>query len=326
MAERVGGFWKDRRVMVTGGEGFLGSYVVERLRERSAQVYVAGLPHYDLRRLEDIRRSLSDCKPQMVIHLAARVGGIGANLEHPAEFFYDNLMMGVPLLHESWVSGVEKFVALGTICCYPKFTPVPFCEQNVWDGYPEETNAPYGMAKKMLLIQSQAYRQQYAFDSIFLMPVNLYGPRDNFDARSSHVIPALIKKCVEAKASGAESIEVWGDGSATREFLYVDDAAEGVLLAAERYDASEPVNLGSCFEISIKDLAELIARLTGFSGRLTWDATKPNGQPRRKLDTTRAREYFGFEARTTFEDGLRRTIAWYVATHDRSERLTREWS
>jgi len=318
MAERVSGFWKGRRVMVTGGEGFLGGYVVERLRECSAEVYVADLPQYDLRRLEDIRRSLSDCRPQMVIHLAARVGGIGANLEHPAEFFYDNLMMGVPLLHESWAAGVEKFVALGTICCYPKFTPVPFREENVWDGYPEETNAPYGMAKKMLLVQSQAYRQQYAFNSIFLMPVNLYGPRDNFDPGSSHVIPALIKKCVEAKATGADHIEVWGDGSPTREFLYVEDAAEGILLAAERYNASESVNLGSCFEISIKNLAELIARLTGCSDRLVWDATKPNGQPRRKLDTRRARQCFGFEARTTFEDGLRRTIAWYIQHQHRS--------
>jgi len=246
-----------------------------------------------------------------VIHLAARVGGIGANREHPAEFFYDNLMMSVPLFHESWVAGVKKFVALGTICCYPKFTPVPFREENLWDGFPEETNATYGLAKKMLLVQSQAYRQQYGFNSIFLMPVNLYGPGDNFDPTSSHVIPALIKKCVDAKESGADSIVVWGDGTPTREFLYVEDAAEGILLAAEHYSESEPVNLGSAFEISIKELVELIARLTGFEGEIIWDTTKPNGQPRRKLDTSRAKERFGFEARTPFEEGLKRTINWY---------------
>jgi GDP-L-fucose synthase len=245
--------------------------------------------------------------------LAARVGGIGANREHPAEFFYDNLMMSVPLLHESWAAGVAKFVALGTICCYPKLTPVPFREENLWDGYPEETNAPYGLAKKMLLVQSQAYRQQYGFNSVFLMPVNLYGPGDNFDPASSHVIPALIKRCVEGKERGAGHIEVWGDGSPTREFLYVEDAAEGILLAAERYNQSEPVNLGSAFEISIKDLVEIIVHLTGFNGELVWDTSKPNGQPRRKLDTSRAKERFGFEARTSFEDGLRRTIEWYTS-------------
>lgn len=306
-------FWRARRVMVTGGNGFLGKYVVRKLHERGADVFVADRDRYDLRYLADIRRALSDAKPQMVIHLAARVGGIGANREHPAEFFYDNLMMSVPLFHESWVAGVEKFVALGTICCYPKFTPVPFREENLWDGYPEETNAPYGLAKKMLLVQSQAYRQQYGFNSIFLMPVNLYGPGDNFDPASSHVIPALIKKCVDAKNAGDDHIVVWGDGSPTREFLYVEDAAEGILLAAERYNESEPVNLGSAFEISIKDLVELIARLTGFQGRIIWDTTKPNGQPRRKLDTSRAKAKFGFEARTPFEEGLRKTIEWYVA-------------
>jgi GDP-L-fucose synthase len=305
-------FWRGRRVMVTGGNGFLGKNIVRKLNERGARVFVADVDRYDLRKLDDIRRALSDAKPQMVIHLAARVGGIGANRAHPAEFFYDNLMMSVPLLHESWVAGVEKFVALGTICCYPKFTPVPFHEDDLWNGYPEETNAPYGLAKKMLLVQSQAYRQQYGFNSIFLMPVNLYGPGDNFDPASSHVIPALIKKCVDAREAGADHVVVWGDGSPTREFLYVEDAAEGILLAAERYNESEPVNLGSAFEISIKDLAELIVKLTGFSGRIEWDTSQPNGQPRRKLDTSRAKERFGFEARVRFEEGLRKTIEGYV--------------
>ncbi len=304
-------FWAGRRVMVTGGNGFLGKNILRRLGERGAQVFNADIDRYDLRKLEDIRRALKDSRPQMVVHLAARVGGIGANLEHPGEFFYDNLMMSVPLLHESWLAGVEKFVALGTICCYPKFTPVPFREENLWDGYPEETNAPYGLAKKMLLVQSQAYRQQYGYNSIFLMPVNLYGPGDTFDPARSHVIPALIKKCIDALQAGDREIVVWGDGSPTREFLYVEDAAEGILLAAERYNASEPVNLGSAFEISIKDLAELIARLTGFTGGLVWDTTKPNGQPRRKLDTGRAEREFGFCSRTSFEEGLRKTIEWY---------------
>jgi len=310
-------FWHAKRVMVTGGNGFLGKNIVRKLHERGANVFVADRDRYDLRRLEDIRRALSDAKPQMVIHLAARVGGIGANLAHPAEFFYDNLMMGAPLLHESWVAGVEKFVALGTICCYPKFTPVPFREENLWDGYPEETNAPYGLAKKMLLVQSQAYRQQYGFNSIFLMPVNLYGPGDNFDPASSHVIPALIKKCVDAKEAGENEIVVWGDGSPTREFLYVEDAAEGILLAAERYNESEPVNLGSAFEISIKELVELIARLTGFTGKVVFDPTKPNGQPRRKLDTSRAKAKFGFESRVRFEEGLQKTIEWYITNFRR---------
>lgn len=306
-------FWHDRRVMVTGGNGFLGKNVVRKLVERGADPVVVDIDHYDLCKLENVRRALSDVKPQMVIHLAARVGGIGANREHPAEFFYDNLMMSAPLLHESWVAGVEKFVALGTICCYPKFTPVPFREENLWDGYPEETNAPYGLAKKMLLVQSQSYRQQYGYNSIFLMPVNLYGPGDNFDPASSHVIPALIKKCVDARLAGDDQIVVWGDGSPTREFLYVEDAAEGILLAAEHYDKSDPVNLGSAFEISIKDLVELIARLTGFGGKIVWDTTKPNGQPRRKLDTSRAEQEFGFRSQVSFEQGLRRTIDWYVS-------------
>jgi len=315
-------FWRAKRVLFTGGAGFLGTCVVQKLRERGAvEIIVPRSSQYDLRDINAIRRLFYDAVsnspsairhlPVVVIHLAARVGGIGANREHPAEFFYDNLMMSVPLLHESYVVGVEKFVALGTICCYPKFTPVPFREENLWDGYPEETNAPYGLAKKMLLVQSQAYRQQYGFNSIFLMPVNLYGPGDNFDPESSHVIPALIKKCIDAKIAGDDRIVVWGDGSPTREFLYVEDAAEGILLAAERYNESEPVNLGSAFEISIKELVVLIARLTGFEGKIVWDTSKPNGQPRRKLDTSRAKEWFGFESRVRFKDGLRRTIEWY---------------
>ena len=305
-------FWRGKRVVVTGGSGFLGSYVVEALRVRGAeQVFVPRRHDYDLRDLANIRRLLEDMRPDVVIHLAARVGGIGANREHPAEFFYENLMMGVPLLHESWAAGVQKFVALGTICCYPKHTPVPFHETDLWTGYPEETNAPYGLAKKMLLVQSQAYRQQYGFNSVFLMPVNLYGPRDNFDPSSSHVIPALVRKCLEAQEHGDDEIVVWGDGTPTREFLYVEDAAEGILLAAERYNDSEPINLGSSSEISIKDLVELVARLTGFEGRITWDDTKPNGQPRRCLDTSRARTSFGFEAHTDFAAGLDRTIQWY---------------
>jgi GDP-L-fucose synthase len=249
----------------------------------------------------------------MVIHLAARVGGIGANRDHPAEFFYDNLMMGVPLLHECWANGVEKFIALGTICCYPKFSPVPFQEDDLWNGYPEETNAPYGLAKKMLLVQSEAYRQQYGYNSIFLMPVNLYGPGDNFDPASSHVIPALIRKCLEAKAAGEDHIVVWGDGTPTREFLYVEDAAEGIVLATERYNLSDPVNLGSAFEISIKELVEKVARLTQFRGRIVWDTTKPNGQPRRKLDTSRAEQLFGFRSKIPFDEGLKQTIDWYCS-------------
>lgn len=305
-------FWRGKRVVITGGAGFLGSFLVEQLQaQEPAEIFIPHIEDYDLTQLDAIRCMLDAARPDIIIHLAAKVGGIGANREHPAEFFYDNLMMGAQLLHESWRAGVAKFVALGTICCYPKFTPVPFREETLWDGYPEETNAPYGLAKKMLLVQSQAYRQQYGFNSIFLMPVNLYGPRDNFNPASSHVIPALIKKCVEARQAGADHVVVWGDGTPTREFLYVEDAAAGILLAAERYNESEPVNLGSAFEISIKDLAETIARLTGFKGNLLWDTTKPNGQPRRKLDTSRAKAFFGFEAQTSFEEGLRRTIAWY---------------
>lgn len=305
-------FWPGQRVVVTGGAGFLGAAVVRKLRQHgAAEIFIPRSHAYDLRDLAAIRRLLADVRPHMIIHLAARVGGIGANREHPADFFYDNLMMGVQLLHESWCAGVEKFVALGTVCSYPKYTPVPFREEDLWNGYPEETNAPYGLAKKMMLVQSQAYREQYGFNSTFLLPVNLYGPGDNFDPASSHVIPALIKKCVEARDNGDAAIQAWGDGSPTREFLYVDDAAEGIVLAAERYNGSEPVNLGSAYEISIKDLTETIARLTGFCGRIEWDATKPNGQPRRKLDTSRAKALFGFESRVSFEEGLQNTIQWY---------------
>jgi len=305
-------FWQNRRVCVTGGAGFLGSFIVEKLKKRGAkEIFIPTIEKYNLVDPVDIQRVLDDSKPDVIIHLAAHVGGIGANRLHPAEFFYDNLMMGVQLIHESWKRGVEKFVALGTVCAYPKFTPVPFREDDIWNGYPEETNAPYGLAKKMLLVQSQAYRQQYGFNSIFLLPVNLYGPRDNFNPESSHVIPALIRKCLEAERAGLKEVPVWGDGSPTREFLYVEDAAEGIVLAAERYNGDEPVNLGSGFEISIKDLSEKIARMTGFSGKLVWDPTKPNGQPRRCLDTSRAEKYFGFKAQVDFEEGLQRTIDWY---------------
>jgi len=305
--------------MVTGGAGFLGAWVVQKLRQRGCQsIFVPRSKDYDLRRGEDLRRALADAAPDIVMHLAARVGGIGANRAHPAEFFYDNLMMSVPLLHEAWRTGVSKFVAIGTVCAYPKFTPVPFREDDLWNGYPEETNAPYGLAKKMLLVQSQAYRQQYGYNSIFLLPVNLYGPGDNFDPESSHVIPALIKKCLDAQTRGDEAIDVWGDGSPTREFLYVEDAAEGILRATEYYHESQPVNLGSGNEVSIKALVEIIARLTGFEGRIVWDTTKPNGQPRRSLDTSRAHRLFGFKAQMGLEEGLRQTIDWYVAQQQRS--------
>ncbi|MGQ9662826.1 MAG: GDP-L-fucose synthase family protein [Kiritimatiellia bacterium] len=314
-------FWKTKRVVVTGGAGFLGSFLVEGLQARGAgEIFVPRSRDYDLTDVQAIRRLLAEMRPNLVFHLAARVGGIGANREHPAEFFYTNLMMGVQLLHECWRHGVEKVVLAGTICAYPKYTPVPFREEDLWNGYPEETNAPYGLAKKMLLVQSEAYRRQYRYNSIFLLPVNLYGPRDNFDLETSHVIPALIRKCVEARERGDPSIEVWGDGTPTREFLYVADAAEAFLLAAERYNKSEPVNVGSCCEISIRDLVELIVRLTGFKGKICWDTSKPNGQPRRKLDTTRAEREFGFRATTPLEEGLRRTIAWYedVGRHKRT--------
>lgn len=313
-------FWKDKRVIVTGGAGFLGSFVVERLEDRgAAEIIVPRVENYDLVDINDINRlfddvlgtSTSQAANLIIIHLAALAGGIGANRSRPADFFYINLMMGVQLMHEAWKRGVGKFTAIGTICAYPKFTPLPFKEDDLWEGYPEETNAPYGLAKKMLLVQAQAYREQHGYNAIYLLPVNLYGPRDNFNLETSHVIPALIRKCIEAQERGDKQVVLWGDGSPTREFLYVEDAAEGILLATERYNGSEPVNLGSGMEVSIKDLAELIARLTGFDGEFVWDTSKPNGQPRRALDVRRAKEYFGFQAQMPFEGGLRRTIAWY---------------
>ncbi len=304
--------WDKETVVVTGGAGFLGGHVVETLQKRGCRsVVIPRVEDCDLRSESNIRRLYESAHPTMVIHLAAVVGGIGANLENPGKYFYDNAIMGIHLIELARQYNISKFVAIGTICAYPKFCPVPFKEDDLWNGYPEETNAPYGLAKKMMLVQAQAYRQQYGYDTIFLLPVNLYGPGDNFNPKSSHVIPALIKKCVEAQAQGAKEVVVWGDGSATREFLYVEDAAEGIVLAAEKYDESEPVNLGAGFEISIKDLVHLIARLTGFQGKIMWDTTKPNGQPRRMLDTSRAREKFGFVAKTGFEEGLTRTIDWY---------------
>jgi GDP-L-fucose synthase len=305
-------FWQNKRICVTGGAGFLGSFVLEGLKQRgAANVFVPRIEEYDLVTPRDIQRMLELSKPDIIVHLAALAGGIGANRARPADFFYINLMMGVQLMHEAWKFGVEKFVAIGTVCAYPKFTPVPFKEENLWEGYPEETNAPYGLAKKMLLVQAQAYREQYGYNAIYLLPVNLYGPRDNFDLETSHVIPALVRKCIESQERGDNEVVLWGDGSPTREFLYAGDAADGILTATEFYNTSEPVNIGSGQEISIKDLAELIAHLTGFEGKLVWDTTKPNGQPRRALDTGRAAEYFGWRAKTSFEDGLRQTIAWY---------------
>ncbi|MGH9768755.1 MAG: GDP-L-fucose synthase family protein [Blastocatellia bacterium] len=300
------------RVVVTGGAGFLGSYVVEKLRARGVEnIFVPRRKDYDLVRAENIRRLYDDANPDLVIHLAAVVGGIGANRANPGKYFYDNLMMGSQLMEEARLRGVRKFVAIGTICAYPKFTPVPFKEDDLWKGYPEETNAPYGLAKKMMLVQSQAYREQYGFNSIFLLPVNLFGARDNFDLQSSHVILALIRKCVEAVRTGRDHIACWGTGVVTREFLHADDCARGIVLATEKYDRSDPVNLGAGFEISIKDLAEKIAVLTGFKGRLVWDATQPDGQPRRCLDTSRAEREFGFRARIGFDEGLKQTIEWY---------------
>ncbi len=304
--------FQNKRITVTGGRGFLGHYVVKELETRGCRrVDALDSKDYDLVRMEDVRKMYDDLKPDIVIHLAAKVGGIGYNREHPATLFYDNLMMGTQLIHEGCRRKIEKFVAVGTICAYPKFTPVPFREEDLWNGYPEETNAPYGMAKKMMLVQSEAYRRQYGFNSIFLLPVNLYGPGDNFDLRSSHVIPALIRKCVDAERRGEKEIVVWGTGTPTREFLFVEDAARAIVLAAERYEGSEPVNCGAGFEISIRDLAELIVELTGFSGRIHWNETEPDGQPRRMLDTSRAVGAFGFKARTDFREGLRKTIDWY---------------
>jgi len=306
-------FWNNKRVVVTGGAGFLGSFVVERLQVRGCRdIFVPRSKDYDLVEMEAVKRLYKDAKPDLVIHLAGRVGGIGANQNNPGKFFYENLMMGVQMMEVGRQVGLEKFVAIGTICAYPKFTPAPFKEEDLWNGYPEETNAPYGLAKKMLLVQAQAYRQQYGFNSVFLLPVNLYGPRDEFDLETSHVIPALIRKCVEAKGSGNPKIVVWGTGKATREFLYVEDAAEGILLAAERYNKPDPVNLGAGFEISTADLVEKVAEITGFEGEIVWDKTKPDGQPRRKLDTSRAEQEFGFRAQTPFDEGLRRTIEWYI--------------
>jgi GDP-L-fucose synthase len=303
---------QTKRITITGGRGFLGKHLIRAFAAQGCnQILVADLPDYNLIRPEDVRRLYDEQRPDIVVHLAAKVGGIGFNQEHPGALFYENIMMGVQLLHEAYLRKIQKFVALGTICAYPKFTPVPFHEDDLWNGYPEETNAPYGLAKKMMLVQSQAYRQQYGFNSIFLLPVNLYGPGDNFDPRSSHVIPALIKKCVDAQRAGIGEIVVWGTGAATREFFYVEDAAAAIVLATEKYDKSDPVNIGAGFEISIRDLVTLIVELTGFTGRIVWDATKPDGQPRRMLDTTRAAREFGFRAQTDFRAGLTKTIAWY---------------
>jgi len=308
----MGGFFEQRRVVVTGGAGFLGGYVTEGLRKRRCKnILVPKIEDYNLVNVDDIVRMYEDMKPDIVIHLAAVVGGIGANREHPGEFFYKNLMMGVQLIEQGRLRNIEKFVAIGTVCAYPKLTPVPFKEENLWNGYPEETNAPYGLAKKMLLVQSQSYRAEYGFNSIFLLPVNLYGPGDNFDPGSSHVIPALIKKCVDAVDSGADHIDCWGTGNVTREFIYVADAAEGILLATEHYNGPEPINIGAGFEITISELAGKIAGLTGFTGEIRWDSSRPDGQPRRRLDVSRAKKYFGFEAKTQFDDGLKATIDWY---------------
>ncbi len=313
----MSGFFEDRRVVVTGGAGFLGGYCLEGLRNRGCKsILVPKIEDYDLVDINDIVRMYEDMKPDIVIHLAAVVGGIGANREHPGEFFYKNLMMGVQLIEQARLRNIEKFVAIGTVCAYPKFTPVPFKEKELWNGYPEETNAPYGLAKKMLLVQSQAYRAEYGFNSIFLLPVNLYGPGDNFDPASSHVIPALIKKCVGALDIGAEYIDCWGTGSVSREFIYAADAAEGILLATEHYNGPEPVNIGAGFEITIKELAEKIAKITGFGGEIRWDSSKPDGQPRRRLDVSRAKKYFGFEAKTSFDEGLKATIDWYEANRN----------
>jgi GDP-L-fucose synthase len=303
---------KEKNITVTGGKGFLGGHLIKKLKDCGClHIKIADLPEYNLTNIADIRRMYEETRPEIVIHLAAKVGGIGFNQEKPAELFYDNLIMGTQLLHEAYLRKIEKFVALGTICAYPKFTPVPFKEEKIWNGYPEETNAPYGLAKKMMLVQSQAYRQQYNFNSIFLLPVNLYGPGDNFDPRSSHVIPALIKKCFDAIDTHADQIEVWGTGSATREFFFVEDAAEAIYLATESYNKSDPVNIGAGFEISIKELVELIVQLSGFQGSIIWNKSKPDGQPRRLLDITKAKNEFGFISSTDLTTGLIKTIDWY---------------
>ena len=306
------GFWDEKKVLVTGGAGFVGRHVVRLLKEQGCIPFVPRSISYDLRLPRAIGRLLRDAKPDIIIHLAAHAGGIGLNRARPAELFLDNAIMGIQLLNQAWEAGIEKFVVIGTVCSYPKFCPAPFVEENFWEGYPEETNAPYGLAKKMLLVQAQAYRQQYGFNAIYLVPVNLYGPGDNFDLETGHVIPALIRKFLEAKAQGKQAIEAWGTGTASREFLYVEDAAEAIVLAAEHYDGAEPINLGTGSEIRIAGLAEVIARLCDFQGDIVWDATKPDGQPRRSLNTCKASRYFGWEAKTPLEEGLRRTIEWYI--------------
>ena len=306
---------KTKRILITGGAGFLGKHVVKKLEKKGyKEIFVPRSKDYNLVEMEAVKRLYQEAKPDIVIHLAARVGGIGANMRNPGSFFYQNLMMGVQMMEQGRLFGVEKFVAIGTICAYPKFTPVPFKEEDLWNGYPEETNAPYGLAKKMFLVQSQAYRRQYGFNSIYLLPVNLYGPEDNFDPDYSHVIPALIKKVFDAKDKGERSIVVWGSGNPTREFLYVEDAAEGIVLATEKYNKADPINLGAGFEISIRELAGLICELAGFDGEIEWDVSKLDGQPRRCLDTSKAKEEFGFEARTDFRKGLRKTIEWYKSS------------
>ena len=306
-------FWSDKRVVVTGGAGFLGRFVVQKLREQNSRhVFVPRSAEYDLCEKEDVDRLFDAARPQVIIHLAAVVGGIGANRMHPGRFFYENAMMGLQMIEGARRHGVEKFVCLGTVCSYPKFTSVPFQEENIWNGYPEETNAPYGLAKKMLLVQLEAYRQEYGFQGIYLIPVNLYGPRDNFDLETGHVIPALIRKCVEAKRASAPQLVVWGTGQATREFLYVEDAAEAIVLAGEKYDGAGPMNLGSGQEVSIRDLVEMIQAMTGYAGEVIWDQTKPDGQPRRSLDTSKASDFLGWRARVPLREGLRRTIEWYV--------------
>lgn len=307
----------EKRIMVTGGHGFLGHYVVAELKEQGAEnIFLPRHSDYDLTQIDDVIRAYKDSEPDVVIHLAAKVGGIGINREKPGEFFYDNLMMGVQLMEQARQFGVDKFVTIGTICAYPKFTPIPFKEEYLWDGYPEETNAPYGLAKKMLLVQGDAYRQQYDFNAIYLLPVNLYGPGDNFNPASSHVIPALIKKCIDALEQGDDQIVAWGSGSPSREFLYVADAARAIVMATEKYNKPDPVNIGAGMEITIKDLLQLIAELCGFQGEIVWDTSKPDGQPRRSLDTSFAQQEFGFKALTDFREGLRRTIDWYIAHRD----------